>query len=90
MEFKFESIRTPDPEFHPKRSITFATVKGSDGMLIAEGYAVKRPDEPYNKILGQKFALMDALESRPKLVRSIVWEEFFMSSKGRNKLIIGD
>ena len=87
MIFNFNTIRNPDPEVNPGRSITFVEVQNNRGALIGIGEAIKRPDEPFNRTLGFKFAVKDAVKGLPKHVRCKVWHDFFEHSTKTKHLI---
>lgn len=87
MKLLFNTIRQPDPEVHPGRSITFVKILHPNGETFAIGEAIKRSDEPFNKIVGFKYAITNALKNIDKQDRAIVWEAFFNHSKKTQKIL---
>jgi len=81
IKFKFTSMREPDPEVNPGRSITFVKITNYNVVTelnapLCKGYAIKSATEPYNKALGQKYAIVDALQNINREDRRIVWLYF--------------
>ena len=86
MKFKFVSIREPDPEVNLGRSITFVEITWGNGFRIS-GEAVKHPNEPFNKALGQKYAIADALIHIDRASRKEVWFAFANYSKASDRVM---
>ncbi len=86
MELIFNTIRHPDPEVNPGRSITFVKIYHND-ELWATGEAIKRPDEPFDKVMGFKYAVKNAIGLLPQKQRKWIWREFFRHSKKTRQLL---
>ena len=86
MKLIFNTIRYPDPEVNPGRSITFVKVE-KKGEIIAEGEAIKRADEPFNQVVGFKYAVKNAVRNLAKSDRVYIWKGFFGHSKKTRQLI---
>ncbi len=87
MNLIFNTMRYPDPEVNPGRSITFVEIFNNRGALLGVGEAVKRPDEPFNKVVGFKYAVKDAIQGLPKHVRCKIWKDFFRHSVKTQQLL---
>ncbi len=87
MKLMFNTIRHPYPDVHPGRSITFVEIYDGDNELLAKGEAIKRPDEPFNKVIGFQYAVKNAIKGLDKVLRTLIWGKFFNHSKKTRQLL---
>ena len=76
----------------PPQTRTYVEIyrEGISGyVLVTHGETIKSNKDTHHRVLGQKYAVRNALRNRPDLdkdIRSSIWEAFFKRSKATAKL----
>lgn len=87
--FQFKTYRSGVMGLQTYTDVEIYREQADESKLIARGLTIKSVKDTHCRVLGQKYAIRNALRNRPdlpKTIRSAIWDAFFKRSKASTKL----